>query len=66
MGASTRMEIELGCKPVLSVEEIYLYREKPNSLQPCWCKRIGPVGVSVQLRPTLPYGRHQQSTEDDG
>ena len=32
----------------------------------CWCKRIGPVGVSVQLRPTLPYGGHQQSTEDNG
>jgi hypothetical protein len=30
------MGIELGCKPVLSVAEIYLYREKPNSPQPCW------------------------------
>jgi hypothetical protein len=30
------MGIELGCKPVLSVEEIYLFREKPNSPQPCW------------------------------
>jgi hypothetical protein len=41
------MGIELGCKPVLSVAEIYLFREKPSSPQPCWCRGSSQTPVSA-------------------